>query len=248
MWALAISQGLKLSAIANTVLPYPTCPKPESAPPFRTMPDWRRTRPYPRRDWPFETGSGEQAHVMPEKPAKTKQRARGRACTGLSGKVLALTIVFVMLGEVLIFLPSIANFRIQWLKSRIAQAEIAALAAEAAPDRILTTTCAAKSLRGRALLVVSLQEGREAPADAARRAASHDRCRPSISARVMYYNTIADAFGCHGAAPKTASSASSTSRPTCRANSIEIALQEEPLQEAMRATASTSSCSRLCCR
>ena len=46
---------------------------------------------------------------------------------GLSGKVLLLTIIFVMLGEVLIFLPSIANFRIQWLKGRIAQAEIAAL-------------------------------------------------------------------------------------------------------------------------
>jgi hypothetical protein len=58
---------------------------------------------------------------------------------GLSGKVLAMTVVFVMLGEVLIFLPSIANFRIQWLKGRIAQAEIAALAAEAAPDRILSS-------------------------------------------------------------------------------------------------------------
>ena len=44
---------------------------------------------------------------------------------GLSGKVLALTIVFVMLGEVLIFLPSIANFRIQWLKGRVAQAPLA---------------------------------------------------------------------------------------------------------------------------
>ena len=56
-----------------------------------------------------------------------------RLLTGLSGKVLALTIVFVMLGEILIFLPSIANFRIQWLKTHVAQAEIAALAADAAP-------------------------------------------------------------------------------------------------------------------
>jgi hypothetical protein len=29
---------------------------------------------------------------------------------GLSAKVLTLTVIFVMLGEVLIFLPSIANF------------------------------------------------------------------------------------------------------------------------------------------
>ena len=48
------------------------------------------------------------------------------ALNGLSGKVLILTVTFVMLGEILIFLPSIANFRIQWMKTRIAQAEIAA--------------------------------------------------------------------------------------------------------------------------
>ena len=31
---------------------------------------------------------------------------------GLSGKLLMLTIVFVMVAEVLIYLPSIANFRL----------------------------------------------------------------------------------------------------------------------------------------
>ncbi len=54
---------------------------------------------------------------------------------GLSGKVLALTVLFVMVGEVLIFLPSIANFRVTWLKERIAMAEIAALVVDAAPDQ-----------------------------------------------------------------------------------------------------------------
>jgi signal transduction histidine kinase len=78
---------------------------------------------------------------------------------GLSGKVLAMTIVFVMLGEVLIFLPSIANFRIQWLKGRIAQAEIAALAAEAAPDRILSSDLRTEILKGAGVLVVSLTRG-----------------------------------------------------------------------------------------
>jgi signal transduction histidine kinase len=75
---------------------------------------------------------------------------------GLSGKVLALTIIFVMLGEVLIFLPSIANFRIQWLKGRIAQAEIAALAAEAAPNQILSKDLRTEILKGAGVLVVSL--------------------------------------------------------------------------------------------
>ncbi|AHK43256.1 MULTISPECIES: HAMP domain-containing sensor histidine kinase [Ensifer] len=38
---------------------------------------------------------------------------------GLSGKLLLLTIVFVMLAEVLIFVPSVANMRIRWLQDRL---------------------------------------------------------------------------------------------------------------------------------
>ena len=60
---------------------------------------------------------------------------RPRPWRGLSGRVLLLTVLFVMLGEVLIFLPSIANFRVGWLQNRIAIAEVAALAVEAAPDK-----------------------------------------------------------------------------------------------------------------
>ncbi|QKP78898.1 HAMP domain-containing histidine kinase [Methyloligella sp. GL2] len=39
-----------------------------------------------------------------------------------------------MLAEVLVFVPSVSNFRHQWLVDRLAAAEIAALAAEAAPN------------------------------------------------------------------------------------------------------------------
>ena len=38
---------------------------------------------------------------------------------GLSAKLLLLTIMFVMLAEVLIFVPSVANFRITWLSDRL---------------------------------------------------------------------------------------------------------------------------------
>ena len=79
--------------------------------------------------------------------------------TGLSGKVLALTIIFVMLGEVLIFLPSIANFRIQWLKTHVAQAEIAALAAEAAPGQIVDADLRSTLLKGAGVEAVSLNRG-----------------------------------------------------------------------------------------
>ncbi len=53
---------------------------------------------------------------------------------GLSAKLLLLTVGFVMLAEVLIFVPSIANFRFTWLMDRLQAAQIASLAAEAAPN------------------------------------------------------------------------------------------------------------------
>jgi len=78
---------------------------------------------------------------------------------GLSGKLLLLTLLFVMVGEILIFLPSIANFRLNWLKNRIAQAEIAALAVEAAPDKMLSEDLKTEILAGAGVLVVSLKKG-----------------------------------------------------------------------------------------
>ncbi|MGE0211480.1 MAG: sensor histidine kinase [Parvibaculaceae bacterium] len=78
---------------------------------------------------------------------------------GLSAKVLVLTILFVMIGEVLIFLPSIANYRIMWLKGRIATAEIAALAAEAAPAQQLAPDLEQELLKGAGVKVVALKRG-----------------------------------------------------------------------------------------
>ena len=56
-----------------------------------------------------------------------------RHVPGLSAKLLLLTILFVMVAEVLVFVPSVSNFRRQWLMERLAAAQIASLAAEAAP-------------------------------------------------------------------------------------------------------------------
>ena len=55
------------------------------------------------------------------------------AWPGLSGRLLILTVLFVMLSEVLIYVPSIANFRRNWLNDRIGAAQIAALVLDAAP-------------------------------------------------------------------------------------------------------------------
>jgi len=53
----------------------------------------------------------------------------------LSARLLVLTAFFVMLAEVLIFVPSVARFRADWLGARIEAASLAMRALDAAPDR-----------------------------------------------------------------------------------------------------------------
>jgi signal transduction histidine kinase len=63
----------------------------------------------------------------------------------LSGRFLILTIVFVMLAEVLIFVPSIARFRVDYFNTRIERAQIASLALLA--DDILSPELEAELLQ-----------------------------------------------------------------------------------------------------
>ncbi|WP_244500029.1 sensor histidine kinase [Methyloceanibacter superfactus] len=69
-----------------------------------------------------------------------------RYVPGLSAKLLLLTILFVMVAEVFVFVPSVSNFRRQWLMERLAAAQIASLAAEAAPGGELPATLRDKLL------------------------------------------------------------------------------------------------------
>ena len=61
-----------------------------------------------------------------------------RAASGLSARLLVLTVVFVLLGEIFIYVPSIARYRLVYLEERIEAARIAALAVEASPDGMVT--------------------------------------------------------------------------------------------------------------
>src|SRR5258708_30269893 len=57
---------------------------------------------------------------------------------GLSWRILGLVVVAVMTAEVLIFLPSIARFRLVYLSERIESGTLAALALDATPDNMVT--------------------------------------------------------------------------------------------------------------
>lgn len=56
---------------------------------------------------------------------------------GLSTKLLGLTILFVLIAEVLIYIPSVANFRVNWLRDRLVAAQTAAFVIDAAPDGMI---------------------------------------------------------------------------------------------------------------
>jgi signal transduction histidine kinase len=151
---------------------------------------------------------------------------------GLSGKVLLLTIIFVMLGEVLIFLPSITNFRIQWFKSRIAQAEIAALAAEAAPDQVLNAELRSEILKGAGVSAVSLKKGEKR--QLVLRVENLGMVDQTYDLRPgMYFNTIGQALS---ALVRTEDRTIGVIDypPNMSGDYIEVALQEQPLSRAMR--------------
>ena len=63
----------------------------------------------------------------------------------LSGRFLILTTVFVMLAEILIFVPSVARFREDYLLARLERAQIASLALEA--DDMISPALEAELLR-----------------------------------------------------------------------------------------------------
>lgn len=105
--------------------------------------------------------------------ADTNPRRLSRAF-GLSARLLALTIVFVMIAEVLIYVPSVANYRRNWLSDRIAAAQIAALVLEASPSERLSADLEAKLLAGVGARAIAVQGG------GARRLLSLDNRLPDV--------------------------------------------------------------------
>jgi signal transduction histidine kinase len=87
-----------------------------------------------------------------------KDRARSLRL-GLSGKLLMLTVLFVMLAEVLIYVPSVANFRLNWLHDRLSAAYTAALVFEAAQDGMVPEAVARQILESIGARAVALKFG-----------------------------------------------------------------------------------------
>lgn len=77
----------------------------------------------------------------------------------LPGKLLLLTITFVLLAEILIFLPAMSNFRQGWLNDRLQAAYVAALAADAMPTRDVPPALRNELLRTALVRAIALRRG-----------------------------------------------------------------------------------------
>ncbi|SIT79055.1 sensor histidine kinase [Pontibaca methylaminivorans] len=75
----------------------------------------------------------------------------------LSGRFLILTTVFVVLAEVLIFVPSVSRFREDYLRSRLERAQIASLALLADPQLELDSSLEAELLKNAEVFNVVLR-------------------------------------------------------------------------------------------
>jgi signal transduction histidine kinase len=93
------------------------------------------------------------------RPEQTSLAGRILSQFGLSARLLLLTVLFVMIAEVLIYVPSVANFRLTWLNDRLAAAQIAAMVLDAAPEESLPEDLEVRLLQGVGARAIALRGG-----------------------------------------------------------------------------------------
>jgi signal transduction histidine kinase len=165
-----------------------------------------------------------------EAPVQRDSGSPPRPRFGLSGKLLVLTILFVMITEVLVYVPSIANFRLNWLNDRLAAARTAALVLDAAPSGMVPESLTRQILTSIGAKTVAMKMG-----DQRRLLAISDTLPPvqhDFDLRDMrWYNAVMDAF------ETLLSNDDDIMRvvgPAPRGGEfVEIVLRETPLREAM---------------
>jgi len=151
---------------------------------------------------------------------------------GLSGKLLLLTTLFVMVAEVMIYVPSIANFRIMWLKDRLGAAYTAALVLDAAPSGMVPDSLAQQILDSIGAKAVAMKMGHQRQL-LARSMFSTSEIDQEVDVRdVSASQAIVDAF-------KTLLTSRNTDilravGPAPRGGEfVEIVVEEGPLRDAM---------------
>src|SRR5580700_4697892 len=149
---------------------------------------------------------------------------------GLSGKLLVFTILFVMIAEVLIYVPSIALYRLMWLNDRLASAYTAALVLDAAPNGMVPDSLAKQILDSIGARAVAMKMGTQ------RRLLAVGDAPPPIAddfdmRHVYAFDSIVDAFKMMLNAKKNVMRV--VGPAPMGGDYIEIILDEQPLRNAM---------------
>jgi len=163
-------------------------------------------------------------------PADEPKTGPQRFRLGLSGKLLVLTILFVMIAEVLIYVPSIANFRLNWLNDRLAAAHTAALVLEAAPSGMVPDSLARQILGSVGARAVAMKMGTQ------RRLLAVSEMPPMIHhdidmRNVPWHRAILDAFDMLLSNDKDVMRVIGPA--PMGGDFVEIVLDEAPLRQAM---------------
>jgi signal transduction histidine kinase len=168
--------------------------------------------------------------MRPMPPGIREESARARRF-GLTSRLLALLVGFVILAEIAIYVPSIANFRTNWLQTRLSAAYTAALVLEAAPKGMVPAELKRELLDSVGARMIVLQMG-----DARHLLAVSDM-PPAIDATadLRTYSAWESVMAALQALIAPAGRIIDVKGPApMGANFIEIAMDEAPLKAAMR--------------
>ena len=99
-----------------------------------------------------------------EEPAGASPPSRSRAFAwlgrlGLSGRLFLLTVAFVVLAEILIYVPAVATYRMSRLSDRVAAARVAALVLNATPEGQVPDEIARRLLMGVGARAIAVRVG-----------------------------------------------------------------------------------------
>ncbi len=87
------------------------------------------------------------------------RRVMSRFRFSLPLKLLLITGAFVMIAQILIFLPALANFRVNWLNDRINTALVSAIAADSVPGREVPPALRNELLRTALVRAIAVRRG-----------------------------------------------------------------------------------------
>jgi signal transduction histidine kinase len=177
------------------------------------------------------TGKGDTVPATSDNQVGTERpRPKGPRRLGLSGKLLLMTIPLAMIAGMMIYVPAIANFRVNRLNDRLAAANTAALVLDAAPSGMVPETLSRQILTSIGARAVAIKMGQQrrllASADLPQQI-DHDVDTRNITV----WAAIRDAF--EVMLERDNHAIRVVGRAPGAAQFIEVVIDEQPLRQAM---------------